>query len=329
MKAVVLHSYDGIPALTVEDRPLPEPGKGEVVVKIAAASINPADLMFIQGQYGFKKPLPTVPGFEGTGTITAVGEGVNPDQWVGKRVTCVSGSSGDGTWIEYMAVPVALCSPIQDSVTDEQGTTLFINPLSAWAMIDITKQRGVKAIVQTAAGSALGQMIWRLAAQQGIETINIVRRAEQAEELRAAGMANVLVSSADDFDSALRDLAKSLNATLAFDAVGGEMCDRVLRALPNGSTLVLYGNLSMETPLIGADQLIFRNKSVDGFWLIDWLGAQDGARMGEIWGQVQEFAGNVLSSEIRARYSLEQVTDALTLYSQQMSGGKLLFVPGQ
>jgi NADPH:quinone reductase-like Zn-dependent oxidoreductase len=71
----------------VEDRPVLPPGKGEALVKVAAAPINPSDLGFIWGGYGFRKPLPCVPGFEGSGTIVAVGEGVNEAR-IGERVAC-------------------------------------------------------------------------------------------------------------------------------------------------------------------------------------------------------------------------------------------------
>ena len=69
MTAIVLDSYTGVEGLRVEQRPVPKPGKNEVLVKVAATSINPSDLAFIEGLYGSRKPTPTVPGLEGSGTV--------------------------------------------------------------------------------------------------------------------------------------------------------------------------------------------------------------------------------------------------------------------
>ena len=76
MTAVVLDSYTGVNALRIERRPVPQPGPNEVLVKVAATPINPSDLAFLAGLYGFKKPTPVVPGFEGSGIVVAVGSGM-------------------------------------------------------------------------------------------------------------------------------------------------------------------------------------------------------------------------------------------------------------
>ena len=79
MRAVQLRAYDGKPeSIVVAEVPLPQPGSGEVLVRIFASPINPSDLMFIRGLYGFKKPLPAIPGFEGSGTVVEAGVGIMP-----------------------------------------------------------------------------------------------------------------------------------------------------------------------------------------------------------------------------------------------------------
>ena len=98
MTAVVLDSYSGPEALRVEQRPVPKPGKDEVLVMVAASPINPSDLAFLAGQYGFKNPPPVVPGGEGSGTVVAVGPGPMGRYFLGKRVACLWGGEGDGVW---------------------------------------------------------------------------------------------------------------------------------------------------------------------------------------------------------------------------------------
>lgn len=121
MRALVLTAYDGRPeSLRVESRPVPRPTTGQVLVRVAAAPINPADLMFVRGQYGIRKPLPVVPGLEASGTVVASG-GVAGRLLVGRRVACVAPGEGDGLWAEYAAVPLGQCLPLRGQVSDEQG----------------------------------------------------------------------------------------------------------------------------------------------------------------------------------------------------------------
>lgn len=322
MRAAVLSDYTGAGAITVEERPIPQPKAGEVLVKIAASPINPSDQMFIIGGYAFRKPLPTVPGFEASGTVVAVGDGVDAGAWLGRRVACFAGD-GDGTWAEYMATSVGACIPLIDAISDEQAAMLLVNPLTAWGMMDIARDRGLKAVVQTAAAGALGKMIIRLGQRWGIETINIVRRESQVDALRRLGAAHILNSSTPTFSADLRGLCASLGAKLAFDAVGGVMTGDVLNAMPRGSSVMVYGGLSLEACAIQLGDLIFREKRVEGFYLPNWMrGGRMGAALADVYATLDDFG-----STVRARYPLAQVCDALADYAGDMSGGKVLITP--
>src|SRR5215472_1195443 len=120
MRALVLHRYDigSYDSLTVEERPTPQPARGEVLVRMAASPINPSDLASLQGLYGVKKALPMVPGIEGCGTVVATGSGFLARRLMGKRVACAAGA-GDGTWAEYTVAPGLQCSPLPTSISDD------------------------------------------------------------------------------------------------------------------------------------------------------------------------------------------------------------------
>src|SRR5215475_13192552 len=122
MKAVVLKDCDGTPqSLEVANLPVPSLRSRQVLIKIAATSIGPADLMFLKGQYGITKPLPVVPGFEGSGTVIASGGGWMGRWLVGKRVACLAPEDGHGPWAEYMVTSADLCIPLSKHVSFEQG----------------------------------------------------------------------------------------------------------------------------------------------------------------------------------------------------------------
>ena len=219
MQAVVLHAYDGAPdSLRVETRPVPRPQRGQVLVKMTAAPINPSDLMFLKGLYGVRKPLPVVPGWEGAGRVVATGDDWLSRLLLGKRVACGAPNQHDGTWAEYMLTASARCVPLIDSIDDEAGAMLIVNPLTAWALMDTARRGGHRAFVQTAAASALGRMLLRLSLHFGVEGVHIVRREEQAELLRSLGARHVLNSEAEILQSYPTLSAEAIRAALAYAA---------------------------------------------------------------------------------------------------------------
>src|SRR5262245_6236565 len=223
MTAVVLDSYTGVDALRIERRPVPEAGPNQVLVKIAATPINPSDLAFLEGLYGFKKPTPVCRGFEGAGIVVSVGSGMMGRYLNGKRVACVSQEQGDGVWAEYMVTTTSLALPLDPSVRLEQGAMSVVNPLTAMAFLTLAKEGRHKVIVQTAAASALGQMVNRLCKNEGIRIINIVRREAQMELLQEQGAEIILNSNDADFPQHLHDICQRFQPHIAFDAVAGAL----------------------------------------------------------------------------------------------------------
>jgi len=331
MRALELRAYDGRPeSLVLVERPVPCPGPGEILVRMAAAPINPSDLMFVRGLYGFCKELPAIAGFEGSGTVLGAGKGLMPRMLLGRRVACAAADVRirGGTWAEYLATSAQYAVPLAGSVDLEQAAMLLVNPLTTWALVEIARRGKHAAVVQTAAASALGRMIARLGQRFTLPVINIVRRQEQVDDLRSMGAEHVLVSNEAGFDRQLRLLAGRLKATLAFDAVSGELTRRVLDAMPKGSRVLVYGALSLDAAQVNPQSLIFEGKEVGGFWLTSWLAGKSLLARFRISRQVQNLLTSDLHSEVQARLPLEAGAEALDRYARNMTAGKVLFVPG-
>ncbi|HEV3468275.1 MAG TPA: zinc-binding dehydrogenase [Pyrinomonadaceae bacterium] len=329
MRAVELRSYEeGEGGLSVVERPVPSPRRGEVLVRIAAAPVNPSDLMFVRGLYGHRKRLPVVPGFEGSGVVVASGGGLLGSYLKGRRVACAAPLEGDGTWAEYMRVPAAQCIPLRKGVETEHAASMIVNPFTAWALMELARRSGARAVVQTAAASALGRMVVRLGRSQGVEVISVVRRDEQVRLLQTEGARHVLNSEAADFDERLRELCARLRATVAFEAVAGELTGRVLRAMPEGGRAVVYGALSQAGCVVDPRSLIFESKRVEGFWLSQWLLGRNALRRILVAGKVQRLLAGELKTEVRARLPLERAAEGLRRYQREMTGGKIILVPG-
>ncbi|OYV91676.1 MAG: hypothetical protein B7Z73_05400 [Planctomycetia bacterium 21-64-5] len=261
--------------------------------------------------------------------MVAAGSGILPRLLVGRRVACAAAdpNTAGGTWAEYLVTRATLCTPLRKEVDMEQGANLLINPLTAWGLMEQARRGRHRAVVQTAAASALGRMIVKLGRRFSIATINVVRRPEQVELLHEIGAEHVLNVNDSGFDDQLRELCHALGATMGFEAVAGEMSGRILRAQPAGSRLLVYGALSQEAIQIDPRSLIFERKCVRGFLLTTWLRSQNLLGQLRTAGKVQRSIGTDLKTEIQAKFPLAEARTALEHYASHMTGGKVLLVP--
>lgn len=162
-----------------------------MLIKVEASTINPADRLKLAGVY-FTEPLPAVLGLEGTGRVVKA-EGENLQGWVGKRVSFFQ--SGAGTWGEYSIAVPSFAIPIDEDIPIESAASGLVNPLTVIGMTDIyQKFPDGKGIIHTAAASALGRMLNKRCKRLGIPLLNIVRRQEQADLLKAEGAEHVIVT---------------------------------------------------------------------------------------------------------------------------------------
>src|SRR4051795_5987617 len=287
---------DGRVRLSLEERPLPELGGGQVLVAWEASPINPSDLGVLLGPVRpdgltrdgdawvasappellprvrdrLDKSLPV--GNEGAGTVVA---GV--PELVGKRVALFGGSM----WADYRVADVGAVVELPDDVSSAQGAALFVNPLTALAMVETMRVENHTALVHTAAASNLGQMLVKICAADGVPLVNVVRKPEQVGLLKGIGAEHVVDSSQPDFSEQLTEAIRATGATLAFDAVGGgTLASDILSAMeraqpplpsytPYGSTTLkqvyMYGSLDFSPTII--DRRFGLTWSVAGFLL--------------------------------------------------------------
>ena len=328
MRAVQLHAYDGRPeSISLGNVPVQKPGPGYVTVKMAAAPINPSDLLFTRGQYGLTKPTPTIPGFEGTGTVISAGSGLYGKWLVGKRIACGAPPDGDGTWAEYMTTQAKLCLPLPRHVSDEQGAMALANPATAMALFHEAKDRGHKAAVHTAAAGALGRILLQIGVKNGYPIIHIVRRKDQVDLLKELGGEFVLNSGSPEFPAELKETAGRLRATIAFDAVAGESTGQLVDALPRRSQVLIYGALSLENARVDPKRMVFDNKQIEGWWFSDWLQKKGFMRSGIILRKALKGVGVEWSTEVAEKVPLDDAHAAMLRYEEQMTRGKILIVP--
>jgi NADPH2:quinone reductase len=332
-KAIELNKYNG--ELSVKERQFRPLLPDEILIKVMCTTIHPSDMMFLLGQYGDIKPhiFPLIPGFEGSGEIVKVGQKVDT-KLIGKRacVTVPFNTKGTfyGMWAEYHYTKRSNIIVFESNIEYEKIAFSFINPLTACGFLDTILKSNAKSIVQNGAAGALGKMFAKLCEKENITSINLVRRNEQVVELNKLGIKHVINTSGQEWGKALGKLAKEINVNLFFDCVGGSISGKVLSLLPNGSVMYNYGNLEVKPVSIDSISLIFKDKKVFGWWLMNWfklLSKEERKHWHDYVVKNIEKGSDLFLTEISKSFDLKDISKAMDYYMNNMSKGKVLLRP--
>lgn len=324
--AVQVHRVDSTKPLLQRVRLIPQErrplGVGEVRVGMLAMTINPADLLQIDGKYGVQPTLPYVPGHEGVGVVLETCEGdagVSPGTFVLCR----------GLWTDEQVLSSRFVEPIDGEADVLQSAMLRANPPTAWLLLkQVVSLPPHACVIQNAANSAVGQCVRQLAAQNGVRVINIVRRAD-AVDTRSRGDEQWIVDDGLDataLAAIVRRLAGDYPKPLAIDALGGKATGKLAACLDDGGTIVVYGLMSGEPAEVDLNDLVFRDIKVRGFWLARWF--SDPVQMKQLKAAYSELVAltkkGQLHIDVEATYPLSLVHDALAHAARPGRAGKIL-----
>ena len=239
MKAIRIHNYGGPEVLQYEDAPAPSAGKGEAVVKIAAAGLNFIDIYFRSG-LSKAASLPFTPGHEGAGTVTSIGEGVTEVK-AGDRVAYAMTM---GSYAEYAVVPAWRLVQLPDQVNFHLGAAILLQGMTAHYLTHNTfpLKAGHKALVHAGAGG-VGLLLIQVAKNCGATVYATVGSDAKAELARAAGADATIVYSTHDFETEVKRL-EPRGVDVVYDSVGASTFDRSLNCLRPRGYMVLYGQSS-------------------------------------------------------------------------------------
>ena len=350
--------------------PVPEPGPDEVVIRVEAAPLNPSDmgLLFAGADMAAavasgsaERPVVTAPipdaamrglagrvgtpvpvGNEGAGTVVAAGGSPAARTLLGKVVA----AAGGGMYAQYRSVNVALCLALPAGATAIEGAASFVNPMTALGMVETMRMENHHALVHTAAASNLGQMLNRLCIEQQIPLVNIVRKPDQEETLRAAGAVHVCNSTSADFMAELIDALTATGATLAFDAIGGgRLASQILTGMEAAASaaaggysrygsavhkqVYIYGSLDRgPTELIRSYGMAW---GIGGWLLTPFLQKIGLARVAQLRDQVAAGLRTTFASSYTAQVSLSGALslEAIAGYGRQATGSKYVIIPNR
>lgn len=325
MRAIVHHEF-GEPSdvLAVEEVPLPEPGPGEVRVRMTLAPIHNHDLWTIRGTYGFKPELPSRAGTEAVGVVDALGEGVD-GLAVGQRV-----ASGGvfGSWSEYFVAKAKALVPLDDALPDEAASQLTLMPFSAISLLDSLELAEGEWFAQNAANGAVGRLVAQLAVARGIEVLGLVRREAGVTELAEQGIGDVVATDAPGWRDRVATIVGDAPIRFGVDSVGGDGTRQLVSLLADQGTLIAFGAMGEPDMRIPSGEVIFRRITVRGFWGSLVSAAMPREKRSALMHELSTGIRNgTLTLPAEATYSFDDVRQAADANAEAGRGGKILLKP--
>ena len=354
--------------LSLVDVEMPEPGPDEILVRVEAAPLNPSDLALLFGPADMttavasgtpERPVVTadIPeklmkmvagrvgeslavGNEAAGVVIGAGSSDAAQALMGKTVGIIGGDM----YGQYRCVNLFMCLELEEGTTAVQGASCFVNPLTALAMVETMRMENHTALVHTAAASNLGQMLNRICIADGVELVNIVRKAEQEEILRELGAKYIVNSTADSFYEDLTEALVATGATLAFDATGGgRLGSDILTCMEAAAVrsmteynrygsdvykqLYIYGGLDRSATTLTRN--FGFSWGIGGFLLTPFMQKVGFEKMAEMRARVAAEITTTFASHYTREISLAEALslEAIAVYGKQATGEKYLIKP--
>ena len=365
-----LVNADGTLVLSLERVRVPEPAEDEILVRICAAPINPSDIGMLFGPAdlasvratgtaaspgaSFTVPVKAMPalatrlgkslpvGNEGAGVVVRAGAAPAAQALLGRTVAVIGGAM----YAQYRAIRPKQCIVMPPGTDPVDAASSFVNPLTSLGMVETMRREGHKALVHTAAASNLGQMLNRICLKDGIGLVNIVRKQEQEDILRAIGAVHVVNSSVPTFLDDLTQALVATGATIAFDAIGGgKLAGQILGCMEAAANLTAkeysrYGSSTHKQVYIygGLDRgptEINRNFGMAwsvGGWLLTPFLQKIGFEAGQ---QLRQRVVAELKTTFASTYTREVSLadalrlDAIAVYGKHATGAKYLITPNK
>ena len=319
----VIYKQFGKPheVLSLEELEMPEPGSGEVLIKLIASPIIPADFGSILGNYGKLKALPATAGSMGIGEVVQVGGSVT-NLGIGQ---CVRIPEEIGVWQEYCLAPANDLSVIPQGLDPDSACIAALNPPTVIRLLeDFGGLQSGNWVIQNAANSNVGIAIIQYAKRLGLKTVNMVRREELEQPLLDLG-ANVVVTEESFNPREIETITGGPRPKLAINSVGGKSGLKILNALGQGGTHVTIGAMTFEPVRFPTRQLIFEDIKLCGFWLMHWRRNHSAEEVKALDDQVYSLIGDgTFKFPVAATYPLSEYKRALKHASEPRFGTVLL-----
>lgn len=322
MRAIWIDTPGGPEVLSYRECPQPQPGAGEVVVRLTAIGVNFIDVYYRSGLYAASYPF--IPGMEAAGVVEAIGAGVT-DLKRGDRV--VYTSAHPGSYAEYAVVPASIAVPIPDDVDDQSAAAALLQGMTAQYLTHSTYrlQAGDSVLIHAAAGG-VGSLLIQVARHLGAYVIGVTSTAEKAQLAYEAGAHEVILSTQKDFAEEVRRLTRGEGVAVVYDSVGKTTFEQSLNSLRRCGYLVLYGQSSGLVPAFEPARLANKSLFLTRPILFDYIPDRP-----SLLARASEVLDWIATGKVRLRiwrtYPLAEASQAHRDLQSRAAMGKVLLLP--
>ncbi|MFT5583491.1 MAG: trans-2-enoyl-CoA reductase [Cognaticolwellia sp.] len=321
MHALTLIAH-GAPAQALQLQPQirPHPAPGELLVRVLASPIDPADVLVVAGHYPVLPQFGTIPGLEGVGRVEAVGEGVD-DAWLGSLTLLPMRSS---PWATWACVPRSTSLQLPD-LDPIQACMLRLNPPSALDLIDGLAPGSW--LIQSPGAGAVGQCIIQLARTRGLHTVSLIRRESRRERLESLGADAVFHQDTKGLRRQVRALIDGAPLTRAIDGSGGPVVDRMASCLDPGGEVLCYGSASRQPAQLSVRNSVFNDISMRGYWLYRENAKRPHAESARLLALAEEMQAGRLDLQVAGVFPLQDWEAAFDLARSGERFGRVVLQP--
>lgn len=323
MKAIRIHETGGPEVMRLEEIELPAPREHEVLIKVAAAGINFADLAQRQGAYLTRTRTPMTLGVEVAGTVEALGPGVTSPP-VGTRVIAL----GAGGYAEYAIANAYTLIPIPDSLDFSHAAAFPVQGITAYQLLheSVRLQPGESVLVHAAAGG-VGTLAVQLARLMGAsKVVGTASSDSKLELVRSLGADATIRYTASDWFEQVKAATDGRGVDCILEMVGGDITMQSLQCLAHFGRMVIYGAASGKVEQFSGIQLMYKNQSIVGYWLTSWMSQRPERIAAAAQALMQYLASGKLQIIVGATYPLAEAAAAHTAIANRETTGKVVLL---
>ena len=313
----------GVEALVWTEFPTPTPQPGQVLVEIAAASLNFPDLLIVQNKYQIKPPLPFVPGAEFAGVVQAVGEGVTHLK-AGQKVACLSGTGGFGT---HALAPAALCLPLPEgfALVDAAAFTMTY-ATSHHALMDRAQLQTGETVLVLGAAGGVGTAAIQIAKAAGARVIAAASSDEKCALCSSIGADATLNYSREDLREGLKRLTGGKGPDVIYDPVGGDFAEPAFRSIAWRGRYLVVGFASGPIPALPLNLPLLKGASLVGVFWGDFAKREPQANAAMMATLVQWYGQGKVKPVIDSTVPMTELLAAYARMGSRSVMGKLVLV---
>jgi len=305
--------------LAVKPFPSPVPGADEVLVKMLGSTINPADLLFIAGNYRFKPDFPQIAGIEGAGIVVANGDNANLP--VGALVAFLH----KATWAEYAVVPKDIVFVLPVDYPVEKAIQFALNPVTAWGLLQAANVHPGDYLLLSAGNSVVAHLIARFALLRRVNVIAIVRDARVIGPLKSLGV-SVINSTEENLEERVQALTHGKGAQCVLDPVGGKTGTQLLSCLGVNGRFIIYGKLDPEPVQLHYPIIQYKSLTISAFGVRGYIqGLSETQRIALVKTLTGIIGDPDFKMEVTATFTMKEYKAAIQAATEGSKTGKVIF----